>query len=62
MVRSIRVRDARGDELILFEFKRSYLRALARRRMMLDSGEVVKQVDEDTYQIVSTGEKLFRVK
>ena len=62
LIRAIPVRDARGDELTLFEFRRTFLRAFARRPMVLDSGEAVQPVDEDTFIVVSTGETLTRIK
>lgn len=59
-VRSIRVTDANGDEFTLHEFHdRRFLRKV--RRMKLDTGELVDHVDNDTYVIVGTGERLTRV-
>jgi hypothetical protein len=62
LIRAIPVRDARGDELTLFEFQRTFLRAFARRRMVLDSGEAVRPVNDDSFIVVSTGETLTRIK
>lgn len=59
-VRSIRVMDANGDEFILHEFQdRRFLRKV--RRMKLDTGELVGHVDNDTFVIVGTGERLTRI-
>ncbi|MEO8547814.1 MAG: hypothetical protein ABI422_05540 [Sphingomicrobium sp.] len=62
LIRAIPVRDERGDELTLVEFQRSFLRAFSRSRMVLDSGEAVNQVDDETFIVVLTGEKLSRNK
>jgi hypothetical protein len=59
-VRSIRVLDANGYEFILHEFHdRRFLRKV--RRMKLDTGELVDHVDDDTFVIVGTGERLTRI-
>ena len=59
-LRSIPVRDANGDELTIYEFhERRFLRKV--RRMKLCTGEQVEAVDENTFALVTTGEKLTRV-
>lgn len=58
-VRSILVRDARGDELRIYEFEdRRFFKKV--RRLELDTGELVRAF-EDVFVIVATGEKLVRV-
>lgn len=59
-VRSIPVRDARGDELTIHEFQdRRFLKKV--RRLKLDTGELVHAV-EDAFVIVATGELLVRMR
>ncbi len=58
-VRSIPVRDAKGDELTIHEFQdRRFLMKV--RRLRLDTGEVVHPV-EDAFVIAATGERLVRM-
>ena len=60
LVRSIRVRDANGDELIVYEIRvRKWLRTV--RRMKLCTGEHVEPLDDETFVLPATGEKLVRV-
>jgi hypothetical protein len=67
VIRAIRVRDANGDELTLYEYRQagSYLTMALNRgaptRMALDTGEEAKQINEDSFVIVATGERLTRV-
>lgn len=63
LVRTIRVRDENGDDISIYE--REYLDrvpilGLRRKlfRLELDSGEHVERIDESTYAIVETGERL----
>lgn len=58
-VRSIPVRDARGEELTIHEYHdRRFLKKV--RRLNLDTGELVHAVD-DAFVIVATGEMLVRM-
>ena len=68
VIRAIRVMDANGDELTLYEYEQpaSYLARLGLNRvpgtrLALDTGEEAERVDEDTFVIVATGEKLTRI-
>lgn len=68
VVRAIRVVDANGDELTLYEYQQagSYLAMMglnraAATRLALDTGEEVVRVDDRTFAIVATGEKLTRI-
>ena len=68
-MRAIRVRDANGDELMLYEYEQPaspYLAimGLARpgaTRFALDTGEEATPVDENTFVLVERGETLTRV-
>jgi len=69
VIRAIRVVDANGDELMLFEYRaatspRRILR-LGRNngatRLALDTGEPAERVDDDTFVIVASGEQLTRI-
>ena len=62
------MRDARGDELTLFEYKRDApfaitmgLDGAGRTRLALDTGEPVRRGDSDYFVIVGTGELLTRI-
>ncbi|HWI76819.1 MAG TPA: hypothetical protein VNS53_07045 [Sphingomicrobium sp.] len=58
-VRSILVRDGRGDQVTLYEFQdRRFLRNV--RRLKLDSGELVEARD-GAFVVVATGERLVPV-
>lgn len=58
-VRSILVRDGRGDQVTLYEFRdRRFLRKV--RRMKLDSGELV-EIRNGALVVVATGETLVPV-
>jgi hypothetical protein len=68
VLRAIRVQDANGDELTLYEYEQStsYLvtMALGRNpatRLALDTGEEAKRVDDHTFVLVESGERLTRV-
>ena len=68
MVKAIRVRDANGDELTLYEYRQgaSYFKVLGLNRnngtrLALDTGEEVTRIDDHTFAIVATGEKLTRI-
>jgi hypothetical protein len=65
VVRAIRVTDAHGDELTLYEYQHPVVyRALMglKRRLALDTGEEAEWVDDDTFVLVSSGETLRRVR
>jgi len=68
VIRAIRVRDANGDELTLYEYRQvgSYLTMALNRgaptRLELDSGEETARIDDDTFVIVATGERLTRIR
>lgn len=56
-VRSIRVRDRNGEELTVYEFRdRRFLGSV--RRLKLCTGELVEQIDEKTFAVALTGEKM----
>jgi hypothetical protein len=58
-VRSIRVMDANGIDLVLYEFhERRFFRKV--RRLKLETGEIVQEVAGQLV-IVGTGETLTRV-
>ena len=68
VLKAIRVRDANGDELTLYEYERStsYLVRMALNRvsptrLALDTGEEAERVDDGTFVLVRTGEKLARI-
>ena len=67
VIRAIRVRDANGDEVTLYEYRPagSYLTMALNRgastRLALDTGEEVERINDDTFAIVATGERLTRI-
>jgi hypothetical protein len=68
VIRAIRVRDANGDELMLYEYEQasSYLIMMGlnrspETRLVLDTGEEATRVDDDTFVLVATGEQLTRI-
>lgn len=70
VVETIRVTDANGDELTVFEYQ-EFVTHLAsfelrrnpgRKRFVLDTGEILTRVDEDTFLIPATGERLLRIR
>ena len=70
VIRAILVRDSHGDELTLYEYgaRVPYLARLGlgrgggTTRLALDTGETVERVDDDSFVIVATGERLVRVR
>jgi hypothetical protein len=63
-MRSILVEDASGAQFILYEFvDRGPIMSLFReeKRFQLDTGELAERVDENTFAVISTGERLMRV-
>lgn len=68
VIRAIRVTDANGDELTLYEYEQSspYLVRMGMNRgpatrLTLDTGEEAERVDDDTFVLVATGEQLTRI-
>ena len=60
LVRSIPVMDANGDELTVYEIRhRRLLRTV--RRLKLCTGEPVEALDDETFLVAGTGERLVRV-
>jgi hypothetical protein len=64
-MRSILVEDASGAQFILYEFVDGgpIMSLLFReeKRFQLDTGELAERVDENTFAVISTGERLMRV-
>jgi hypothetical protein len=69
VVEAILVRDAKGDELTLYEYQQfvphltslGLLRGAGHKRLVLDTGETVSRLDQHTFLIVPTGERLTRI-
>ena len=68
VIRAIRVRDANGDELTLYEYEQtaSYLITMglsraAATRLALDTGEEATRIDEDKFELITSGEQLTRI-
>lgn len=68
VIRAFRVKDANGDELTLYEYGQAPLHrkllGLNRNvatRLALDTGEEVTWIDDDTFAIIATGERLMRI-
>jgi hypothetical protein len=64
-MRSVLVEDASGAQFILYEFvEPGPLMSLFREqsRFQLDTGEDAQWVDENTFAVFSTGERLARVR
>jgi hypothetical protein len=52
--------DSNGDELTVYELhERRFLKTV--RRMKLCTGELVEALDENTFHLPTTGERLVRV-
>jgi hypothetical protein len=70
VIQSIRVTDAKGDELTVYEYRvfvphltaLGLLRGRGQKRLMLDTGESVARLNPDTFVIAATGEKLERIR
>jgi hypothetical protein len=59
LVNSIPVRDANGDQIVVYEFHEwRFLQKV--RSFKLDTDERVEQLDEDTF-VLASGEKLTRL-
>ena len=69
LIEAIPVRDSNGDELIVYEYRDfvphlTFLglsRGEGHQRFALDTGEVVVRIDDDTFVIAATGERLSRI-
>ncbi len=68
-MQAIRVRDANGDELTLYEYRQAAphrkilgINRTTATRLALDTGEEVSRVDDNAFAIVATGEKLTRIR
>jgi len=59
-VRSIRVEDASGAQFELHEFVIGAW-IWKRQRLQLDTGELARAIDPDTFALLSTGEHFVRV-
>ena len=61
---SIPVKKANGEELIVYEVwgEPRLFGLIADYRLELSTGETIELVDENTFVIVRTGERLTRVK
>jgi hypothetical protein len=68
LVKAIPVMDAHGDVPTLYEYRQivSYLTVMGlgggTKRLALDTGEEVRRVDDDVFELVATGERLTRIK
>jgi len=68
VIKAIPVRDAHGDMLTIFEYRQivSLLTVMGlgggAKRLALDTGEEVRRIDDDSFAIVATGERLTRIK
>ena len=70
VIRVIPVRDANGDELMLYEYEQAvppYLAIMGlgcpgATRLALDTGEGATQIDDDTFVLVERGETLTRIR
>lgn len=69
LIEVIPVRDTNGDELTVYEYQEfvphltslGLLRSGSYKRFVLDTGETVRRVADDTFVITDTGEQLFRI-
>ena len=68
VIRAIRVLDANGDELTLYEYELQApnlaMMALMRSpatRLALDTGEEARRIDDDNFELVASGERLTRI-
>lgn len=68
VVETIRVVDSKGRELTIYEYREfvphltsfELHRRAGRRRFVLDTGETVMRLDDETFLIPKTGENLSR--
>lgn len=59
-LRSIRVEDASGAQFVAYEFSRRRL-LRTESRFELDTGEALQIIDDNTFEVIRTGECLVRV-
>lgn len=61
--RLITVRNERGEELAMYEYwlARTFFGLVAERRLKLSSGEQVVPIDDGSFMIALTGERLTRI-
>lgn len=72
VIRAIPVRDAHGDALTLYEYRQAAPNRVmmslglgmggGSTRLALDTGEEVRQIDDDHFELVATGERLTRIR
>ena len=68
VIKAIPVWDCHGDALTLYEYQEvvPYLSVMGlgggAKRLALDTGEEVRRVDDDVFELVATGERLTRIK
>ena len=70
VIRAIPVRDAHGDELTLYEYRQAGPHRVVMglglgggsTRLALDTGEEVRRIDDDHFELVATGERLTRIR
>ena len=60
-VRSIPVEDVNGDQLVVYEFQERRFLFWKMRRFELDTGELVRLLDETKFVVAATGERLSRM-
>ena len=66
VIRAIRVLDANGDELTLYEYEQTQptmmsLNRSPATRLALDTGEEAMRIDDDNFILVASGERLTRI-
>ena len=63
-VAAIPVKDLNGNQLIIYEIWGAprLFGLVAQHRLELNTGELVEELDEDSFVVVATGERLARVK
>ena len=70
VIRAIPIRDAHGDALTLYEYRLAGPHRVVMglglgggaTRLALDTGEEVRQIDDDHFELVATGERLTRIR
>ena len=63
-VTTIPAQDRNGNQVVIHEVwgPRRLFGLIAHHRLELDTGELVEELDEDSFLVVATGERLMRVK
>ena len=62
------MRDANGDALTLYEYRQvvPFFAVIGLggrgKRLALDTGEEVRRIDDNVFELVATGERLVRIK